>query len=57
MAVPLIAREQVIGLMAVWRDAPGRRFTEAVLSGVSAGVVGMDGHGRVDIVRVVAFVK
>ncbi|MBI1212263.1 MAG: HAMP domain-containing protein [Alphaproteobacteria bacterium] len=28
-----------------------RRFTEAVLSGVSAGVVGMDGHGRVDIVN------
>ncbi len=28
-----------------------RRFTEAVLSGVSAGVVGMDGHGRVDIIN------
>ncbi len=26
-----------------------RRFTEAVLSGVSAGVVGLDGHGRADI--------
>jgi two-component system nitrogen regulation sensor histidine kinase NtrY len=26
-----------------------RRFTEAVLSGVSAGVVGLDGHGRADV--------
>ena len=26
-----------------------RRFTEAVLSGVSAGVVGLDGQGRADI--------
>ncbi|TNE42651.1 MAG: PAS domain-containing sensor histidine kinase [Alphaproteobacteria bacterium] len=26
-----------------------RRFTEAVLSGVSAGVVGLDAHGRVNI--------
>ena len=26
-----------------------RRFTEAVLSGVSAGVVGLDGHGRTDV--------
>jgi two-component system nitrogen regulation sensor histidine kinase NtrY len=27
------------------------RFTEAVLSGVSAGVVGLDGQGRVDVVN------
>jgi two-component system nitrogen regulation sensor histidine kinase NtrY len=27
------------------------RFTEAVLSGVSAGVVGLDGHGRTDVVN------
>jgi len=26
-----------------------RRFSEAVLSGVSAGVVGMDGNGRIDL--------
>lgn len=26
-----------------------RRFSEAVLSGVSAGVVGMDSHGRIDL--------
>ncbi len=28
-----------------------RRFTEAVLSGVSAGVVGLDGQGRADVVN------
>ncbi|MDZ4740454.1 MAG: PAS domain-containing sensor histidine kinase [Alphaproteobacteria bacterium] len=28
-----------------------RRFTEAVLSGVSAGVVGLNGHGHTDIVN------
>ena len=28
-----------------------RRFTEAVLSGVSAGVVGLDGHGNADVVN------
>ncbi|MCE9524306.1 MAG: PAS domain-containing sensor histidine kinase [Alphaproteobacteria bacterium] len=28
-----------------------RRFTEAVLSGVSAGVVGLDGHGRADVLN------
>jgi two-component system nitrogen regulation sensor histidine kinase NtrY len=27
------------------------RFTEAVLSGVSAGVVGLDGHGKADVVN------
>jgi two-component system nitrogen regulation sensor histidine kinase NtrY len=26
-----------------------RRFTEAVLSGVSAGVIGLDAHGRIDL--------
>ena len=26
-----------------------RRFTETVLSGVSAGVIGLDGHGRADV--------
>ncbi|MEQ8965162.1 MAG: PAS domain-containing sensor histidine kinase [Azospirillaceae bacterium] len=26
-----------------------RRFTEAVLEGVSAGVLGLDGHGRIDL--------
>lgn len=28
-----------------------RRFTEAVLSGVSAGVIGLDGHGRMTVIN------
>ena len=28
-----------------------RRFTETVLSGVSAGVIGMDGEGKITIVN------
>ena len=28
-----------------------RRFTEAVLSGVSAGVIGLDGSGQVNLVN------
>ena len=32
LAAPLIARDTVIGLMAVWRQSPARPFTEADLS-------------------------
>jgi two-component system nitrogen regulation sensor histidine kinase NtrY len=32
-----------------------RRFTEAVLSGVSAGVIGLDGQGRADVANRSAF--
>ena len=32
MAAPLLARDRVIGVMAVWRDAPGRPFTDADLA-------------------------
>ena len=32
MTVPLIARDQVIGVTAVWRTAPGRPFTDADLA-------------------------
>ena len=32
MAAPLIARDTVIGLMAVWRQSPGRPFTDADLA-------------------------
>ncbi len=39
-------------LVASHRQAEQRtRFTEAVLSGVSAGVVGLDGQGRADVVN------
>ena len=32
MAAPLLARDRVIGVMAVWRAAPGRPFTDADLA-------------------------
>ena len=32
MAAPLLARDRIIGVMAVWRDAPGRPFTDADLA-------------------------
>ena len=32
LAAPLVARDTVIGLMAVWRQSPARPFTEADLS-------------------------
>lgn len=42
--------EQQSGLMQMNRQLDERRrFTETVLGGVSAGVIGLDAHGRVDI--------
>ncbi|MCK4940132.1 MAG: PAS domain-containing protein, partial [Rhodospirillaceae bacterium] len=43
-------RGQQAGLMKMNRQADERRrFTETVLSGVSAGVVGLDGDGRINL--------
>jgi GAF domain-containing protein len=32
MTAPLLARDEVIGLMAVWRQSPSRPFTDADLA-------------------------